>query len=197
MERRGLTFLEIMFTSIILASVVSVFIKQMVNFRYAAQRNRERVIALSLAREKIEELRSIPIRKLRDDWQTYRGESSATSHNIFRDEFFGMWAKMDEDKKLFWSKMSDIITKKGKSSLGSMPEPVFEKFKRNYRQQYGRTYEPYDEEYGIFRRFTRVDDLTKADNPNNILKRVTITIEINSHVHKAHQMSFSSYFSDN
>ena len=195
--KRGLTFIEILFTALILGSVVHVFIGQMISFRYAAQKNRERVIAYNLIREKLEELRTVPIRKLRSDWEVYRGESSAQSANIFRDEFFGTWAKMDEDKELFWNKMSDIITQKGKSASGAMPEGVFKKFKRNYQQQYGLTYEPYDEEYRIYRRTTKVEDLTAPENKGNILKRVSVSIEIDSKVHKKFSVSMASYYSNN
>ena len=197
MGKSGLTFIEILITALILGSVVHVFIGQMINFRYAAQRNRERIIAYNLVREKIEELRAVPIRQLRGDWEVYRGESSAGVTNIFRDEFFGTWAKMDEDKELFWNKMSDIITKKGKSASGAMPEGVFSKFKRNYQQQYGLTYEPYDEEYRIYRRTTKIEDLTAPENKGNILKRVSVTVEIDSKVHKKFRVGLASYYSNN
>ena len=197
MGRRGLTFIEILFTAIILASVVQVFIGQMLNLRYAAQRNRERIIAYNLVREKLEELRSIPVRRLRSDWEVYRGESSAASTNIFRDEIFGIWAKMDEGEELFFSKMSDIVTNSGKCASGSMPEGVYTKFKERYSSQYGLEYEPYDKEYSIFRRTVRVDDLTSNENRSNILKRVTVMIEINSKVHDKYHIEMASYFSNN
>jgi len=197
-DKSGLTFLEILFTAIILAAVVGPFLNSNVSSRAAAVRNRERIIAYSLAREKLEELRCIPVRKLRDDWELYRGKASGTAENIFRDEFFGHWAKMDEDKEQFWSTMSDILTATGRCGReDTMPEPVFEKFKRNFKEYYGYDYEPYPDGYRAYRRSTRVDDLTDPANPGNILKRVTVTVSITSQVHNNYRITLASYFSDN
>lgn len=194
---KGLTFLEILFTAIILAAVVGPFLNLNWTGRAGAVRNRERIIAYGLAREKLEELRCIPVRKLCGDWQLYRGKGSGTAQNIFRDEFFGTWAKMDEDKELFWNNMSDILTDKGRCGSETMPEQVFEKFKRNFKAYYGFDFEPYPDDYRAFRRTTKVDDLTVSTNPGNILKRVTVTVQIQSKVHNGYKVTLSSYYSDN
>ncbi len=196
-DKSGLTFLEILFTAIILAAVVGPFLNLNWTGRAGAVRNRERIIAYSLAREKLEELRCIPVRKLCDDWELYRGRGSAMSQNIFRDEFFGTWAKMDEDKELFWDNMSDILTERGKCATGTMPEPVFVKFKRNYKAYYGVPYEHYPDFYRAYKRSTKVDDLTDSANPGNILKRVTVTVTIHSKVHNGYKVTLASYYSDN
>lgn len=195
--RNGLTFLEILFTAVILAAVVSPFLNLNWQGRSGAVRNRERIIAYGLAREKLEELRTLPTRKLVSDFELYRGRSSGASENIFRDEFFGTWAKMDEDEDLFWANWSDIVTETGETGTGQVPETVFPKFKERWHEYYGFEWEPYPKSYTAYRRFTTVDDLTDPANPGNLLKRVTVVVEITSKVHTKYKVTLASYFSDN
>ena len=42
-----------------------------------------------------------------------------------------------------------------------------------------------------------MDDLTLASNPGNVLKRVTVTVIIDSKVHSGYEIKLASYFSDN
>lgn len=197
-DRKGLTFLEILFTAIILASVVGPFFNMNFTERASAIRNREKILAYSLAREKLQELRCLPARKVKSDWMIYRGEGSAGSQNIFRDEFFGIWAQMDDSGESFWQNMTDILTEDGKCGGDAvMPPPVFEKFKKNFKKYYGFDYEPYPKSYRVFRRTTKVDDMTKSENPGNILKRVVVTVEIKSKVHKSgYKVRLATYLGD-
>jgi hypothetical protein len=183
--RKGLTFVEILFTAVILAAVVGPFYNMNFTERATAVRNRERIQAYSLAREKLEELRCIPVRKLQSDWELYRGRGPAPVSNIFRNEFFGIWAQIDDNQDTFWANMSDIITVKRKCCGDrEMPAEVFEHFKSAFRNYYGFDYEPYPESYSIFRRVTRVRDLTDKKYPGNVLKLVTVTVEIRSVAHR-------------
>jgi hypothetical protein len=197
-DRNGLTFLEILFTAVILAAVVGPFFNLNFTERASALRNREKILAYSLAREKLQELRCLPARKVQSDWIIYRGEGSALSHNIFRDELFGIWAQMDDSGETFLQNMTDILTVDGKcAGAAEMPAPVFEKFKNNFKEYYGFDYEPYPDAYKVFRRTTTVDDLTKSDNPGNILKRVIVTVEIKSNVHQnGYKIRLASYLGD-
>ena len=197
-NRKGLTFLEILFTAIILAAVVGPFYNMNFTERATAVRNRERIQAYSLAREKLQELRCLPARKVTSDWMIYRGEGSALSKNIFRDQFFGVWAQMDDSGDVFWQNMTDVITVDRKCSGEEvMPEPVFEKFKKNFKEYYGFEYEPYPDSYRIFKRTTKVDDLTSSDNPGNILKRVVVTVTITSRAHKnGYKVRLASYLGE-
>jgi len=197
-DRKGLTFLEILFTAVILAAVVGPFFNMNFTERASAIRNREKVLAYSLAREKLQELRCLPARKVKSDWAIYRGEGSAGSQNIFRDEFFGIWAQMDDSGEAFWQNMTDVLTEDGECGGGVvMPPPVFAKFKKNFKNYYGFDYEPYPAAYRVFRRTTKVDDMTKSENPGNILKRVVVTVEIKSKVHKSgYKVRLASYLGD-
>ena len=197
-NRKGLTFLEILFTAVILAAVVGPFFNLNFTERASALRNREKILAYSLAREKLQELRCLPARKVKSDWMIYRGEGSAGSQNIFRDELFGVWAQMDDTGESFWQNMTDVLTADGHcAGEAVMPPAVFDKFKKNFKEYYGFDYEPYPDGYKIFRRTTKVDDMTNSDNPGNILKRAIVTVEIRSKVHKSgYKVRLASYIGD-
>jgi len=197
-DKKGLTFIEILFTAVILAAVVGPFFTSNLTDRATAARNRERIQAYGLAREKLQELRCLPARKVVSDWLIYRGEGSGLSKNIFRDLIFGIWAEMDDSGDVFWQNMTDVFTVDGNCAGDEqMPPQVFEKFKNNFKNYYGFDYEPYPDSYRMFRRTTKVEDMTKSDNPGNILKRVVVTVEIKSRAHvNGYKIRLATYLGD-
>ncbi len=196
-SRDGLTFLEILFTSVVLAVVVGPFLNLNWQSRAVAWRNRERIMALNLARERMEELTCLPVRSLKSDWDIYRGESSGSSTNIFRDESFGTrWDRMDEDPAFFYANFSDVQVRGVKPSKENFifHSLLQRKFVDAFKRYYGFDYEFYPSGYEKFRRYTLVKDLTDPRHPGDVLKRVTVVVEINSAVHSRYKVQLVTYF---
>jgi prepilin-type N-terminal cleavage/methylation domain-containing protein len=167
--RAGFTFIEIVVSVAILGSIITPFLLAIQGSYRGSGRNRELIQAYNLAREKVEELRAVPVAKLQSDWDVYvAGESS-----IFANEFFGPYARMKQNPENFYSGFSDVWTEDKKFT-----ESVMALFTERFKEYYGFEYEPYDPGYERFRRYSKVEDLTSPEHPNNVLKKVTVTVLI-------------------
>jgi type II secretory pathway pseudopilin PulG len=182
--RSGFTFLEIMVAVGILAATVTPFMMVVQqNFR-GAGKNREYVQAYNLAREKLEELRAVAPERLKGDWEVYvEGEG-----NIFADEFFGPYARMKQNPENFYQGFSDVWTEEKQ-----LTESVMAKFKKRFKAHYGFDYETYPREYERFRRFTKVEDKTDPAHPNNVIKKVSVTVIIDSTATRNRPITLMAY----
>lgn len=167
--RAGFTFIEIVVSVAILGSIITPFLLAIQGSYRGSGRNRELIQAYNLAREKIEELRAVPVAQLQSDWDVYvAGET-----NIFANEFFGPYARMKQNPENFYAGFSDVWTEEKKFT-----ESVMALFTKRFKEYYGFDYEAYDPGYDRFRRYTRIEDLTSPAHPTNILKKVTVTVLI-------------------
>lgn len=169
--RAGFTFLEIMVAVGILASVVTPYMMIVQQTYKGAGKNREYIQAYNLAREKLEELRAVPPEALKSDWEVYVDGDT----NIFADEFFGPYARMKQNEESFYKGFSDVWTEEKQ-----LTDSVMAKFKGVFKGYYGFDYELYPRDYERYRRYTKVEDLTDPGHPNNVLKKVTVTVVIDS-----------------
>lgn len=168
-SRAGFTFIEIVVSVAILGSIITPFLLAIQGSYRGSGRNRELIQAYNLAREKVEELRAVPVARLQSDWDIYvAGEES-----IFANEFFGPYARMKQNQENFYAGFSDVWTEDKKFT-----ESVMALFTARFKEQYGFDYEVYDPGYERFRRYTKVEDLTSPEHPNNVLKKVTVTVLI-------------------
>lgn len=168
-SRAGFTFLEVVFAVALLACVMTPFLLSVQTSFKSATKNREVVQAFNLAREKLEELRAVPPEKLKSDFEIYtQGEK-----NIFGDEFFGPYAKMKASAEAFYEGWSDVLT-----ADRALTESVMEKFKEVFKKYQGFDYQLYPRGYERFRRYTKVTDLTDPKHPNNLLKKLVVTVVI-------------------
>lgn len=185
--RAGFTFLEVVVSVGILAVMVAPFMAVYQNVYQGTGKTREYIQAFNLCREKLEELRAVPVGLLVSDWEVY----VAGGENIFADEFFGPYARMKKDEKMFYREFSDVWAE-GKTLPGSLEA----KFHARFKEYYGFTYQNYPREYQRFRRTTRVEDLTDPEHPNNLLKKVTVTVVIDSRATRGRPVSMMAYMTN-
>jgi hypothetical protein len=125
--------------------------------------NLEHIIASNLAREKMEEIKSLPFEMVKSDFDHFR--------EMYRDvpdlsDYF-----IDQTK--FFQKFSDIYT--GARSVREDEKEVWERFKDLYPKAFLREYMLYEDELENYRRVTEVDDRIDRSHPPR-LKKVTVTV---------------------
>ncbi|MBI4872414.1 MAG: prepilin peptidase [Candidatus Riflebacteria bacterium] len=185
----GFTFISIILAMVLLGIVVTPFLEVIRTGYMGATKNREYILAYNLARERLEELRLIPARQLKPDWEVYVKGTRLTD-NIFVDEF-GPLAKWGQSEKVFYANFSDVMTERTQ-----LPETVQDKFRRNYKRYYGCDYELYSDDHVPFRRVTRVQELTDPSSPGIVLQKVTVTVVINSKITRNRAVEVSAIMSD-
>ncbi|MBI4863717.1 MAG: prepilin peptidase [Candidatus Riflebacteria bacterium] len=189
-ERAGFTFISIMLTALVLAISIGPFLDLTRTGFVGATKNQEYVKAYALAMERIEEIRGIPPANLHSDRKIYI-ETERLSDNIFADEVLGQYAEMRESPKVFAEKFTDIYTDQRK-----LPDPVMERFKRDFKRYYGFEYELYPQGYEVFRRITTVDEVKDKYDPGRTIRKVKVTVEINSKVTKGRKIELESLMSE-
>jgi hypothetical protein len=160
-----------MFSVGILAAVVAPFMAINQQVYQGSGKTREYIQAYNLCREKIEELRAVPVQSLASDWDVY----VAGDVNIFQDEVFGPFARMKQNEEMFYKDFSDVWAD-GKT----LPASLKAKFEKRFHEHYGFAYQVYPREYMRFRRTTQVEDLSDPQHPNNLLKKGIVTVVIDS-----------------
>ena len=150
-SKRGFTYIEVILTLVIVAAVIIPFGNIFLSSYGRVIKNKEYIMAFNLMEEKMEELRMVPFKKLKDDWHIYAKPSDGTD-GIYSGNHTGHFFKMRTDRNYFEENFSDIfITEK------DMPRLAMARFKKTYRDYYGFSYEFYPESYKIFRRVVRLE----------------------------------------
>jgi len=162
-RKTGITLVEIL-TVICLAGVVALPFTRMFQFGIQGSvENLEHIVAYNLAREKIEEVRSLPFEKVKSDFEN------------FRDIFVGIPEYDDAvtSPEKFEAFFSDIVTNE---RMKKDPErEVCEKFLELYKKTYFREYDIYPDEFDGFRRMMEVDDRIDNAIPPR-LKKVSVKV---------------------
>ncbi len=188
-SRAGFTFIDILLAMTLLAIFVGPFLDITRTGFMGSLKNREYLLAHNLARERIEELRVIPVRQLKSDWEVYAHGERLTD-NIFVDEF-GPLAKWGQSEQVFYENFSDVMTERNQ-----LPETVQEKFERAYKRYYGCDYSAYSPEYSFLRRVTKVKDISDPAAPGMTMMQATVSVTINSQITKNRTIEVSGSVSD-
>ena len=125
--------------------------------------NSYHIIAYNLAREKIEEIRSLPFDMVKSDFDNFR--------NIYRDRV--EFDEVFEDEKVFENTFSDVFSKEQLQK--SKVKETFHKLQELYREKFCRDLDLYPEALGGFRRLLLVDDKYDHSVPPR-LKKVSVQI---------------------
>jgi hypothetical protein len=188
-NRAGFTFIDILLTMTLLAIFVGPFLDITRTGFLGAAKNREYLLAHNLARERIEELRVVPVQELKSDWEVYAHGERLTD-NIFVDEF-GPLAKWGQSEQVFYENFSDVMTERN-----LLPDTVQEKFEKAYKRYYGCDYEAYSPEYSFLRRITKVKDVSDPSVPGMTMVQATVSVIINSKITKNRLIEVSAIFSN-
>jgi hypothetical protein len=206
-SRDGFSFISVLITCLILAVSIGPFLENTRTSFVGASKNQEYVKAYALAAEKIEELRNIPAVDLISDRKVYI-ETERLTDNIFADEFFGEFAKMREDPAFFAERFGDVYTERNK-----LPDTVMERFRRAFKRYHGFDYQLYPAGYEGLRRITVIEDLSggrpkkerkgrerkaarAVESTDTVIKRATVTVEINSQITKRRKVVMQALFTD-
>lgn len=160
---KGFTFVEILIVLTLMGLVALPFTRMFVFGIQGSHENAEHITAHNLAREKIEEIRSLPFELVKSDFENFR--------NVFRDRpnFEKAFESPDEFEKSF----SDVMTKE--QSQSEEGRETYDRLKDLYKQAFRREIDLYSDEAKGFRRVMEVDD--KFDNaiPPR-LKKITVRV---------------------
>ena len=129
----------------------------------------------------------MPVALLASDWDVYVNGPV----NILSDEFFGPFARMKQSEELFYREFSDVW-----AEGNTLPGSLAARFEKRFKQYYGFDFEVYPRDYSRFRRTTKVQDLTDPKHPNNLLKKVTVTVVIDSRSTPGRPVTLMAYMTN-
>ena len=162
-SRAAFTLIEIIMV-LFLIGIIALPFTQMFSFgAHGTAESFEHVFAFNLAREKMEEVRSLPFEMVKSDFETYRDIYSD------RPEMDQMYTTTEFFEKNFTDIVTESRLKDDKEK--EMAERVIKKYEAAFR----RPYEVYPDEAGQFKRCLMVDDKYDRKNPPR-LKKVTIRV---------------------
>ena len=159
----GFTFIEIL-TVLFLAGVVALPFTRMFTFGVRGTHDTlEHMVATNLAREKIEEIKSIAFDAVKSDFDNFR--------EIYRErlEMIGAY----ESKETFEKTFSDIFTEKGIAN--EKEKELFKLCQDRYQKAFGRVLELNPQENGLLRRVVDVDESYDRTVPPK-LKKVIVRV---------------------
>ncbi|MBI3038581.1 hypothetical protein HYY75_05945, partial [bacterium] len=130
---------------------------------------KERVIAFNLAREKIEEVRSLPYELVKSDFENFK---DLYQDNPDLNDAFG-------NKDAFEKVFSDVISVE--KSKDEKEKEYFDNFLENYKKAFLRDYEWYPDEFSNFRRLLDVDDKYDRSVPARLKKVVVRVFDKDNH----------------
>lgn len=187
----GFTFISVMIAALILGIALTPYMDSARTGFMGAKKNQEFLVAYKLAQERIEEVLAIPARQLRSDRQIYV-ETVNTDDNIYKDEVFGDYSKLREDPKYFLENFSDVLTTQNKPA-----DKILKRFEARFKKYYGYDYAMYPQGYEIYKRITEVTHVAGDERSDNFLKKVKVTVTINSKLTKGKQVTVEVLTSEN
>ncbi|MFZ2958423.1 MAG: prepilin-type N-terminal cleavage/methylation domain-containing protein [Candidatus Ozemobacteraceae bacterium] len=160
----GFTLVEIMIVLFLVGVVALPFTRMFTFGIQGSNETMEYVFAYNIAREKMEEVRSLPFELVQSDFENFRG--------VYRDrgvEFMEPFSTREGFEKVF----SDIVTNE---RLKIDPErETCLRIQSLYKKAFRRECEIFPDEAGAFRRTLEVDDKYDHNTPPR-LKKVTVRI---------------------
>jgi len=160
---RAFTLVEILMVMVLVGFVALPFTRMFVFGMQGTTENIEHIAAYNLAREKIEEIRSLPFHLIKSDFENFAA--------VFRDRpgLDQAFESRDEFERTF----SDLFTRE---SSGKEPEAeTFKRLKGLYKSAFLRDLELYSEDNRIYRRVMDVDARYDTAVPAR-LKKVTVRV---------------------
>ena len=161
--QRGFTLIEILTVLFIAGLLALPFTNMFVFGVKGTHNNTEHVIAYNLAREKIEEIKTLPFAIIQSDFDNFR--------EVFQDR-----PAFDEAfyyKEQFLKHFTDIFT--DRSLADSENKTSYTRLKNLYQKSYLRKLRTYPEEVRYFRRVVQVKKQVSPGTPSNA-KKITVLI---------------------
>ena len=157
------TLVEILIVMTLVGFVALPFTRMFLFGMQGSTENLEHIIAYNLAREKVEEVRSLPFHLVKSDFDNFA--------TVFRDrpDFDEAFESRDTFEKMF----SDIFTP---SSIEKDPDAeTYKRLKSLYKSAFLRDIELYPDEVKPYRRVMDVDSRYDTSVPTR-LKKVTVRV---------------------
>ncbi len=161
---KAFTLMEILVVLAIVASVALPFTNMFVFGVKGSNDNTESVICYNLAREKIEEIKSIPFDFISSDYNNFR--------QVFRDrpKFDEAYYKEEEFEKVF----TDIFSHQNLKFENN--RTTFNKMRELYPKTYFKLMNVYPDEIGKYRRVVLAKGITKENDENPYMYKVTVKV---------------------
>ncbi|HEY9070733.1 MAG TPA: type II secretion system protein [Candidatus Ozemobacteraceae bacterium] len=168
--RHAFTLVEILMVMMLVGLVALPFTRMFVFGMQGSTENLEHIIAYNLAREKIEEVRSLPFHLVKSDYENFS--------TVFRDrpDFDEAFESREQFEKVF----TDVFT--AESSAQEPHVETFRRLKALYRAAFLRDLELYPEDVRNYRRVMDVDAKYDTAVPAR-LKKVTVRV-YDEHQHR-------------
>lgn len=163
MAVKGFTFVEILIVLALMGLIALPFSRMFIFGVQGSYENADQILAHNLAREKIEEIRSLPFDMVKDDFENFRA--------IYQDR--PNFEKAYENRTDFEKIFTDVVTPEMvKDDEGKL---TYERLKELYSTAYGRPFDLYPEDVRGFRRVTTVDDRYDSAIPSR-MKKVIVRV---------------------
>lgn len=161
--RRAFTLVEILVVLFLVGLVALPFTHMFLFGVQGSYDNAEHVLAYNLAREKLEEVKTLPFELIKSDYENFR--------EVFQDRH-----KYDEayyNETSFEKYFSDVFT--DRSLNESELKTTFTRLKQIYPRSYLKALSTYPEDYRNFRRVVKVEAIYESAMPSK-LKKVSVLV---------------------
>ena len=163
-RRSGVSLIEILIALGILGMIIFPLLRLFQTGRLGTKKAKDDLIASLLARERLEQLRSLPFKRLQGDFMEYGP--------VFEDTFVEEFIAMDENPILFRTRFSDVLT----LEFAEQYPEIYGQFAKKFEEIHGRYYIPYSPGYEKYRRLTEVDEGVDTVNFPSRLKKITVSV---------------------
>ncbi|MCK9224736.1 MAG: prepilin-type N-terminal cleavage/methylation domain-containing protein [Candidatus Muirbacterium halophilum] len=161
---RGFSLIEVVATVALLGMVAVPFLNIFLSGNKMSGESKEDLVAINLAREKIEQITLTIFENLEEDYYIFRDIYKDTIHQEFKDA--------DENRAKFYEVYSDVWTEERKENFPR----VYNRF-ISILENRGpiRTYNSYSDFFNDFRRYTVVEDYN-SDKKSVSIKKITVYV---------------------
>lgn len=162
-RRKAFTLVEILMVMTMVGLVALPFTRMFLFGMQGSTENLEHIIAYNLAREKIEEVRSLPFHLVKSDFENFS--------SVFRDrpDFDAAFESRDEFEKTF----TDVFTPA--TTVADPSSETYKRLKNLYKAAFLRDLELYPDEVKQYRRVMDVDSRYDSAVPAR-LKKVIVRV---------------------
>ncbi|RCK81715.1 MAG: hypothetical protein OZSIB_0849 [Candidatus Ozemobacter sibiricus] len=159
----GFTFVEILIVLTLMGLVALPFTRMFLFGVQGSHENADQILAHNLAREKLEEIRTLPFELVKDDFENFR--------NIYRDrpDFEKAFENRADFEKTFTDVLTADMVKEGEG------KETYERLRELYASAYRRPFDLYPDDVRGFRRVLEVDERYDNAIPSR-MKKVTVRV---------------------
>lgn len=160
----GFSLIEVVATVALLGLVAVPFLNIFLSGNKLSIESKEDLMAVNLARERIEQILMTNFENMDEDYYIYRDIYKDTIHNEFDDA--------DEDRSKFYEVFSDIWTEENKEDYPR----IYTKFTSIIESRGPlRTYDIYPKSHGEYRRYAVIEDYGDSDSSVK-MKKITVYV---------------------